>query len=695
MEDLSFVPDLPKGPLDVYRNTASFNWKRLKLALEGDIDSLKLKYKIWRTLEKDPLFAHSAVTLPVEEQKRITQLQLKKINEYKFIPKEMFNASYSNAHYVRIFFFQTRTIMTINEAVQSLNPSVSVKMAIGIYLFSNALLSLGTERHLKFYEATIKTREILASFALTEVAHGSDARLMRTTATYDPSTREFVIHTPDFEAAKCWVGNLGRTCTHTLLFAQLITPDGTNHGLHGFMVPIRNPDTLETYPGLIVGDMGEKIGVNGIDNGFIMFNQYRIPRENLLNRTADVTEDGTYESSFSEPSRILGAALENLSAGRIGIMQESCHSLSSAVSIAVRYAASRTQFGDRQKETPLIEYELHQWRLFGHVAAAVVFRLYIESFTKTYLEIAEKSNAGHRVDNLSETVSEIHAMVSCSKPLLTWSVLRAAQQCREACGGHGYLKCSNLGDIRSNHEPTVTYEGDNNVLSQQAGNWLLRQYEAARGGALPDTPLGTLAFLTDDASLHRTFACTSTEQLKNPDFILSTYKWLLTWMLKYTHEKNESELAKGLTKVQARNKSQVYRWRTLTKVYAEYLTLMISLGSIDRKEPGLKPVLMKLYCLYGLSVLDENLVELYQGGFAKGGDCARLVRDAILELCADVKGEVVSVVDALAPTDFVLNSVLGRSDGKLYQNLQKSFFSQPGVFERARWWREVVPASKL
>lgn len=47
-----------------------------------------------------------------------------------------------------------------------------------------------------------------------------------------------------------------------------------------------------------------------------MFNQYRIPRENLLNRTADVTEDGTYESSFTDPSRILGAALENLSAGK-------------------------------------------------------------------------------------------------------------------------------------------------------------------------------------------------------------------------------------------------------------------------------------------------------------------------------------------------------------------------------------------
>ena len=45
MEDLSFVPDLPNGPLDVYRNNASFNWKRLKLALEGDIDLLKLKVR--------------------------------------------------------------------------------------------------------------------------------------------------------------------------------------------------------------------------------------------------------------------------------------------------------------------------------------------------------------------------------------------------------------------------------------------------------------------------------------------------------------------------------------------------------------------------------------------------------------------------------------------------------------------------
>ncbi|XP_026747712.1 peroxisomal acyl-coenzyme A oxidase 3 [Trichoplusia ni] len=683
MEDLSFVPDLPSGPLDKYRKTSSFDWKRLKLALEGDnIELLKLKYKIWLTLEKDPLFAHSTVSPSVDEQKRITQLQLKRINEYRFHTTEMVNSSYSR---------RTRTIMTINEAVQSLNPSVSVKMAIGIYLFSNALLSLGTERHHKFYESTFVKRETVASFALTEIAHGSDARLMRTTATYDPQHKQFVIHTPDFEAAKCWVGNLGRTCTHTLLFAQLITPDGTNHGLHGFLVPIRNPETMETNPGLIVGDMGEKIGVNGIDNGFIMFNQYRIPRENLLNRTADVTEDGVYESSFSDPSRILGAALENLSAGRIGIMQESCHSIASAVTIAIRYAATRMQFGERDNEIPLIEYELHQWRLFGYVSAAVVFRMYIENFAKIYLDIVEKSNSGMKVDNLSEAVSEIHAMVSCSKPLLTWTVLAAAQQCREACGGHGYLKCANLGDIRSNHEATVTYEGDNNVLSQQTGNWLLRQFESARGSRSVDSPLHTVAFLLDwEKCLAARFRCTSTQELKTREFIITTYKWLLCWLLKQTHEKYEAQLAKGLSKFEARTKCQVYKWRELTKTYAEYLALIFFLESLDKKDKELQPVLETMFCLYGLWSLDQHLVELYQGGYSQGESLARLLREAVLQLCAALQPDVVSVVDALAPTDFVLNSVLGKSDGNLYQNLQKAFFSQPGAFERAAWWRDIV-----
>ena len=60
-------------------------------------------------------------------------------------------------------------------------------------------------------------------------------------------------------------------------------------------MPIRDKD-LKILPGVEIHDMGHKMGLNGVDNAKFYFHNVRIPRENILNKFSDVSEDGTYST---------------------------------------------------------------------------------------------------------------------------------------------------------------------------------------------------------------------------------------------------------------------------------------------------------------------------------------------------------------------------------------------------------------
>jgi acyl-CoA oxidase len=138
----------------------------------------------------------------------------------------------------------------------------------------------------------------LSSFALTELAHGSNVRGILTTATYDNNAKEFVINSPCKEAMKFWIGGTGKTSNTSVVWAQLIV-NGKNEGPHAFIVPLRDRKTHMPYAGITVGDCGKKEGQDGIDNGFIMFDNVRIPKGNFLNRLSDIDESGNFVSPIS------------------------------------------------------------------------------------------------------------------------------------------------------------------------------------------------------------------------------------------------------------------------------------------------------------------------------------------------------------------------------------------------------------
>jgi acyl-CoA oxidase len=367
--------------------------------------------------------------------------------------------------------------------------SLMVKAGVQFGLFAGAILHLGTEKHHERYLADAVSGRLLGCFAMTETGHGSNVQALGTTATYDEATGEFVVHTPTKEARKDYIGNAARHGRMAAVFAQLVV-GGESHGVHCLLVPIRAEDGTP-LPGVTLSDCGPKLGLNGVDNGRIVFDQVRVPRDALLDRYAQVDADGNYRSAIENPDRRFFTMLGTLVQGRVSVGGAAINASKVALTIAIRYGDQRRQFGapGKAEETVLLDYRMHQRRLLPLLA-----RTYALHFAQA--ELVEEFARVFNDDRDEHDRRALEAQAAGTKALGTWHATETIQMCREACGGAGYLAENRLATLKADTDVFTTFEGDNTVLLQLVAKGLLTDYRESFGKL---DPLGTARFIAAQA----------------------------------------------------------------------------------------------------------------------------------------------------------------------------------------------------
>jgi acyl-CoA oxidase len=407
--------------------------------------------------------------------------------------------------------------------------SLMVKAGVQFGLFAGAILHLGTEKHHDRYLSDALTGDLLGCFAMTETGHGSNVQALETTATYDAETGEFVVHTPTASARKDYIGNAARHGTLAAVFAQLVV-GGETHGVHCLLVPIRSDDG-EPLPGVTISDCGPKLGLNGVDNGRIVFDQVRVPREALLDRYAQVDADGTYRSEIENPDRRFFTMLGTLVQGRVSVGGAAINASKVALTIAIRYADGRRQFGapGSPEEALLLDYRMHQRRLLPLLARTYALHFAQAELVDEFARIfgadetdAVRGRTGDTADGENGRVGPgehdrraLEAQAAGTKALGTWHATETIQMCREACGGAGYLSENRLSALKADTDVFTTFEGDNTVLLQLVAKGLLTDYRESFGKL---DPLGTARFIAGQAveiAVEKTALRTLVERLRD------------------------------------------------------------------------------------------------------------------------------------------------------------------------------------
>ncbi|MEW9872978.1 acyl-CoA dehydrogenase [Arthrobacter sp. HS15c] len=540
------------------------------------------------------------------------------------------------------------------EELVTADPSLQIKAGVQWGLFGSAVMHLGTEEHHAKWLPGIMNLDIPGCFAMTETGHGSDVASIATTATYDAETQEFVLHTPFRAAWKDYIGNAATDGLGAVVFAQLVT-GGVNHGVHAFYVDLRDPASKEFLPGIGGEDDGVKGGLNGIDNGRLHFTNVRIPRTNLLNRYGNVDADGTYTSSIASPGRRFFTMLGTLVQGRVSLDGAAVAASKIALKAAIQYATERRQFNasSHTDEEVLLDYQRHQRRLFTRLATTYAAGFAHEQLLQKFDDVF---SGAHDTD---EDRQDLETLAAALKPLSTWHALDTLQECREACGGAGFLIENRFASLRADLDVYATFEGDNTVLLQLVAKRLLADYAKefrnvdfgvlaryvvgqATGAAIHRTGLRQVAqFVADTGSAQKAALALRDEEGQRA---------LLTDRVQ-TMVADVGSALKGAGRLPQDKGAALFNQHQnelieAAQAHAELLQWEAFTEALrDVADPGTKTVLTWLRDLFGLSLIEKNLAWYLMNG-RLSMQRGRTVGEYINRLLVKIRPHAVDLVDA-------------------------------------------------
>ena len=537
----------------------------------------------------------------------------------------------------------------IMEALSYHDLSLVIKFGVQFGLFGMSVYFLGTEKHHKKYLKSIGTLELPGCFAMTETGHGSNVRGIETTATYDHASKSFVIHTPNELAKKEYIGNAAVHGQMGTTFAKLIL-DGKDYGVSAFLVPLRDKNG-KTLPGITIEDCGRKMGLNGVDNGKIKFDKVVIPYENLLDRFASVSSDGKFVSPIASDNRRFFTMLGTLVGGRIGIPRSGLSASKSGLTIAIRYSDQRKQFGpDDGSEVPILNYRTHQRRLMPLLANAYALHFSLRYLTERFLKRTEHD------------MQEIEALAAGLKSFATWNTTQTLQECRECCGGKGYLSENRIDRLKNDSEIYTTFEGDNTVLMQLVAKSRLTEFKQEFGNM---GLFGILNYVADQASTSLSelnpFTTRNTDEghLLDFEFHLNAFKYRERDILTSSAKRLKKHISGGMDSFDAFNVSQHHlvqvAFAHVERVILEQFILQVE----QTKDAGCQAVLKKLCQLFALSQLEMNKGWYLESGYMEGVK-TKAIRKMVNQLCWDIRQEAVPLVDAFNIPESCLAAPIAR-----------------------------------